>query len=136
MPKKNEQRIRTVCGLEGFEDIWIEYDVSDWGLGMYYELHSDLTRPQIITEFIPKNTVAWHMENRDGTVIPHPGVYSADGELDGKWAATWKHLDVETGRTIFDWLTVSVFEAMMEAMALPPKSARDGSSSGAKKKET
>ena len=117
----SEQRIRTVCGLDGYEDIWIEYDVSGWGLGMYYNLHADLTKPQVLTEFIPRHSVAWHMENRDGTVIPHPGLHASEAA----WAATWKQLDVTTGRTIFNWLTVSVFQAMQEAMALPPKSAGD-----------
>jgi hypothetical protein len=122
------QRVKVVCTVEQFEHFWVEFDVSDWGMGVYVTVYDDLTLPQVLTEFYPQYCVAWHITNSDGTAIAHPGKSrSADA-----WRNIWKQFDVATSRALFQWLWVSVLSAVQEAMALPPKSAGDdpGDSAG------
>lgn len=126
MPKQ-EQRVKVVCFAEGYEDLWIEYDVSSWGMGVYADLHGSMTIPQVVTEFIPKYSTDWHIINKDGTVIAHPGRKASKES----WLAVWRGLDVETSRAIYSWLWLSSLTALQESLALPPKSSVNGQNDSA-----
>jgi hypothetical protein len=114
--------VRVVCTIDGYEDLWIEYDVADWGLGVYTFLHADITIPKVVTEFIPEHSVAWHIRNTDGSVVRHPGA----GANEARWRTIWDAFDTPTSRALFPWLWVSALMALQESMSLSPKSADNG----------
>lgn len=119
--------VRVVCGVKGYEDCWIEYDASRWGLGVYAQLWGELKINQVITEFIPRHSVAWHMHDADDVLIVHPGP-DATSIL---WQSIWDQFDVESSRVLFTWLWSSSIAAINEAMTLSPKSSGDGANDGA-----
>ena len=117
------ERVRTVCTVEGYEDFWLEWDVSEWNIGVYVEVTKHMMPMEVITDFIPRYSVDWKIANQDGTFIAHPGP-NASKDV---WLNVWKQLDVTTSRALFLWLWVSVLNTLEESMALPPKSEADDS---------
>jgi hypothetical protein len=130
MPKQ-EQRVKVVCFADGFEDLWIEYDVSKWGGGVYADLHGQITIPQVVTEFIPEYSTDWHIKTADGTVVAHPG-RKASKET---WLNVWHQIEPETFRAIYPWIWMSTLTALQESLALPPKSAVDDQDDGTGEKD-
>jgi hypothetical protein len=124
MPE-NEQKVRIVCALEGYEDCWIEYDVSKWGLGVYTRLWGGMNINRVMTQFLPQYCTAWHLHS-DGTLVSHPGLEASDLV----WQTVWDQFSVEASRTLFVWLYSSALAAVNEAMTLSPKSAGDDASNG------
>ena len=123
-----KERVRIVCDEDLCKGFWIEYDVSRWNFGVFYVLHKQMSVNQIVTEFIPQYTTAWHIRNQDGTVIAHPGIDASEEA----WVAVWNQFDVPTTRAIFSWLWLSTLLAWSEAQALESKRTSDdsGDSSG------
>ena len=117
MPKDARQRVKTVCTEDGFEDLWIEYDASSWGIGTYNYVYGTLRPSQLVTDFVPRYSVAWHMRNQDGTIITHPGKDASKIV----WSNIWNQFDVATGRAIQRWLIVSVLVAIEEAGTAPSR---------------
>lgn len=123
--------IRIVCGVEGYEDCWIEYDASRWGLGVYAQLWGELKINQVVTEFIPRYSVAWYMHDDDGVLIVHPG----PGATSITWQSVWNQFGIESSRFLFVWLWSSSLAAINEAMTLSPKSVGGGSDDGTRVQE-
>ena len=120
MPK---QIVRVVCDVEGYEEFWIEYDVSGWGLDVFTSLPFT-PFPQVVRNFIPEHSVNWHIVADDGAVVPHPG----PGHTDILWDSIWKQIGPETGKAIYRWLALSSIMAMGQAST--PSKKRPGGDQG------
>jgi hypothetical protein len=119
------QIVQVNCTVEGYEDIWLKYDVTDWGVGVFTDLPFR-SFAWTVRYFIPENCVDWLMRNDGGDIIAHPGSKASE-EV---WAEVWKSLGPETSRAIYHWLALSALVASGEAMDLPPKSLADGPGAG------
>ena len=117
MPK---QIVRVVCDVEGYEEFWIEYDVSDWGLDIFTSLPFT-PFPQVVRAFIPAHSVNWHIVADDGAIVPHPG----PGHTEILWASIWKQIGPETGKALYRWLALSTIVAMGQA-SMPSKKSAGG----------
>ena len=119
-----KQVVKVPCTVEGYENFWISYDVTTWGMAEYVEIpHTPLY--DIVYEVIPRYSVNWYIKSDDGEIIAHPGQDASRKA----WINVWRSIGVETGRAIRPWLSFSALTALGEAMSLPPKSD-DSSTSG------
>jgi len=133
MPKER-QTVKITCTAEGYENLWVEFDVTDWGLGVYFRLYKTLNIPDVITEFIPQYSCNWHMVDEKGTAIKHPGRDASD-EV---WMNVYEQLGVETSRAIHGWLWAAALMAYQESLSLSPKSLggnKGGGGSAGREKE-
>jgi hypothetical protein len=127
MPKNEVQKVRIVCPVAGYEEFWIEYDVSEWGIGTYLRLHSDeMSIAQVLREFIPRYSIDWQIINADGAAIKHPG----PGRTEILWQEIWDSFGVEL-RELFSWFWMSAISAMSQAMTLSKKRPAPDSGAGA-----
>lgn len=134
MPSKARQTVKITCTAEGYENLWVEFDVTDWGLGVYFRLYKTLNIPEVITEFIPQYSTNWHMVDADGKAIKHPG----RGASDEVWATVLDQFDVDTSRAIHGWLWTAALLAYQESLSFSPKSSggnKGGGGSARREKE-
>jgi len=117
MPDKKRDIVKVQCTTEGYEHLWISYDVTTWGLAEYCSIPGTPLY-EIVNQIVPRYSVDWYMETDDGAVLAHPG----QGASRAAWQSAWRQLGVKTGRAIRMWLSYSALTALGEAMSLPPKS--------------
>jgi len=120
MPKKTPRtrRVRIQCDVEGYEEFWIEYDVSTWGIDILTSIPY-LPLYEVVSVFIPQHSIDWFVIGDDGAQINHPG----PGKSKILWSSIWRNVGPVTGQALWRWLGVSVFSAMGEAITPDLKSA-------------
>lgn len=113
MSKKQVQRVvRVECTLDGHEEDYIEYDVTDWSMREFRRIPF-MSTLQSAPEYIEPYSIDWHITGKDGEPVPHPG---RDADID-VWMEVWGKIDI----TMADWIGLSVARAVGLA-STPPKS--------------
>lgn len=122
-----EKHAKIVCGVEGYTDIWIQLNVTDWGLHEFIDIPT-CTWMERIQKYIPKYAVDWHMVADDGAIIPLPKTKI----YDSLWQQAFKRIGSRTSQAIWTWLQAVAITAVGEAMTPSPKSESgdDGNGDG------
>lgn len=119
---------KIVCDLDGYEHVWVEIDVSDWGYAEYLDIMTT-AQPLITIKYFEPYSINWHVTADSGAAIPHPGRHASRQV----WTTVYKQLGIKTSRALGGWLPLACLLAAVEAQQLSPKSAGDdsGDSDGA-----
>jgi hypothetical protein len=118
--------IRINCDVEGYEDFWIDYDVTGWGIDIATSVPYT-ARFSLLRNFIPKHSVNWYVKSDDGAAIKHPG----PGKTDILWQSIWKQLGPKTGQALALWFCMSAYSAVGEWLDPSPKSETNGETDSA-----
>lgn len=124
MPSRQITHI--TCDVDGYEEFWVEIDVTTWGHAEFMEIWTTASVLVIMNYFEPFST-DWHIINDDGVAILHPGEKSSRAV----WQQTYKKLGVVTGRKLNPWFGQACLMAVTEAMSLSPKSSVNGAEGSA-----
>ena len=124
MPKQ-PRRIRVHCDIEGYEELWVEYDVSGWGFDVFVGMPST-SMFRVVTQYLEKDSVDWFIRSDEGTEIKHPG----RGAARPVWDAVYKSIGPVTSQDIWLWFASSAFAALGEASIPSKKSSRGNRGDG------
>jgi hypothetical protein len=116
-----------MCAEEGFEECWVELDVSTWGYAEYLDIWST-AYPLVTMRYFEKYSTNWHIHNGDGVTVKHPGRDATRIT----WTSIYRALGVATSRRLGNWFATACLLAATEALAIEPKSAESnqGESAG------
>lgn len=126
MPKVAPQTVRIMCDLDGFDDCWVEFDVSEWGYAEYLDMWTSAF-PLVTMRYFEPHSTNWRMVSSDGVVVKHPG----RGATRITWTSIYRALGVENSRKLGNWFATACLMAANEALAIDPKSLGNDSGKSA-----
>ena len=116
----SEKKFRYACDVEGYEDAWIEFDTSTWGIAEILDIPY-IGHIERIRKYVPLYATNWHFKGQDGATIPFP----KSTEYDIAWQLAFKRLGANS-RNLWVWLGDSIVAALNEVI-VPPKSNDEAS---------
>ena len=117
--------IRVVCGKEGHEGDWVEFDTSAWTLADYREMYY-ASLPECLQRWVEKDSTSWLLTGPNSAAVAHPG----RGAARSLWLAAYRQLGDE-GLALAQWLALSSLIAINQRMENAKKSSDGSAPAGA-----